>query len=216
MNKEINLIGYLPLYVQEYREIKGVMNAEEPELHLVKDTSEAIKDNMFVLYTNEEGVKRYEKMFGLTSSENDTLNNRQARVLAQYTNTVIYTLRGLIERLNILCGVDNYTLQFVPNEYSIAIELYPRVENLISTIKSMLVDMIPANMLWTCVVKCNRHGMLTKYPIYLLEQFTHQEMYDETIDDHISATCENIANYTVESLESIHCEHILNFGMRKV
>ena len=216
MIREVNLISHLPLCIQGYREIQGIMNAEEPELQLVEDASETIKNNMFVLYTDEAGIKRYENMFGLTPSKDDSLSNRQANVLTQYTNAVIYTLRGLIERLNILCGVDNYTLELIPDEYIIKIELYPNVENLIETIKSMLVDMIPANMLWTCVVKHNKYKALAEYPIYLLEQFTHQEVYEEMIDDYISAACDNIANYTAENFESIYCEHMLNFGMRKV
>lgn len=216
MIKEVNLIGHLPLYIQGFREMQGIMNVEEPELQLVEDASETIKNNMFVLSTDEAGIERYENMFGLTPVKDDSLHNRQTKVLSQYTNTVIHTLRGLIERLNILCGVDNYTLELIPDEYIIRIELYPRIENLLETINSMLVEMIPANMIWTCIVKCNRHEALSKYPIYLLGQFSHQEVYDSTIDDHISSTCNNIANYNAESLESIHCEHILNYGMRKV
>lgn len=216
MIREVNLIGHLPLYIQEYREIQGIMNAENPELQLVEDTSETIKNNMFVLHTDEAGVERYENMFGLVSSKNDSLSDRRTRVLAQYTNSVTYTMNGLIERLNMICGVDNYTLEMIPDEYTIKIELYPRIENLIGTIQSMLVEMIPANMDWTCVVRCNKYKFLTEYPIYLLQQFTHQELYEKTIDDHISAKCENIATYTVESFESIYCEHISTYGMRKV
>ncbi len=43
MIREVNLISRLPLYIQEYREIQGVMNAEAPELQPVKDDSEKIK-----------------------------------------------------------------------------------------------------------------------------------------------------------------------------
>lgn len=216
MIREVNLLGHLPLYIQEYREIQGIMNAEQPEVQSLEDASETIKNNMFIIYTDEDGIKRYEKMFGLTPSKNDSLYNRQMNVLAQYTNTVIYTRNGLIERLNMICGVNNYTLKLIPDKYIIEIELYPRIENLIGTVNSIIMNMIPANMIWTCVIKCNRHEMLSKYPIYLLQQFTHEEAYDTTIDDHISSTCDDIANHAVESLESVHCEHILNYGMRKV
>ena len=152
MIKEVDLIDYLPLCVQNYREIKGIMKAEEPELQMVGYDSEKIKDNMFVLSTDEVGIKRYENMFGLTPLKDDTLSNRQAKVLAQYTNTVIYTLRGLIERLNVICGVDNYTLELISDEYKINISLHLRVKDLINTINSMFVDMIPANMLCTYVI----------------------------------------------------------------
>lgn len=216
MIRDVNLIDHLPPYVQEYREIKGIMNAENPELQLVEDDSEKIKDNMFVLYTDDVGIKRHEKMFGLTPLKNDTLYNRQSKVLAQYTNTVIYTLRGLIERLNVICGVGNYTLELISDVYKINISLHLRVKNLISTVSSMLVNMIPANILYTCVVNYNTHEVLAKYPRYLLMQFTHKELYELPIEDNISATCDNITNYTMESFESVSCEHMANYGMRKV
>lgn len=216
MIREVNLISHLPLYIQGYREMQGVMNAEEPELQLMEDTSETIKNNMFVLSTDEAGIERYENMFGLTPLKDDTLSNRQAKVLAQYTNTVIYTMRGLIERLNVICGIGNYTLELIPDEYKINIGLHIRVAKLANTISSMLADMIPANMLCIYSVNYNTHKVLTKYPTYLLMQFTHQELYDEPIEDNISTSCDNITNYTMESFESVCCEHMSNFGMRKV
>lgn len=216
MIRNVNLLGHLPPFVQDFREIRAITNAEDPEFQLAVDDSERLKDNIFILHTDESGIKRFEDMFGFTSSKNDDLQNRQMNVLAHYTNSVTYTMRGLVERLDMLCGANNYTLKLFPDKYVMEIELYPRVENLLDTISSMLVDMIPANLLWTCIIKCNRHSMLAIYPHYLLEQFTHQEVYEETIEDAISATCDNIANYTAERLESIHCEHLLNFGMRKV
>lgn len=216
MIRKVNLIDHLPLYIQNYREIQGTMNAENPELQLVEDSSETIKDNMFVLHTDVVGIRRYENMFGLTSSKNDSLQNRQAKVLAQYTNTVIYTLNGMIERLNIICGVGNYTLELISDEYKINIGLHVRVAKLVNTIGSILADMIPANMLCTYVVNYNTHEVLAEYPRYLLMQFTHQELYDEPIEDYISSTCDNITNYTMESFESVSCEHMANYGMRKV
>lgn len=216
MIRDVNLIGYLPLYVQEYREIQHIMNAEEPEFQLVEDDSEIIKDNMFILYTNEVGIKRYEDMLGLTALQNDTLYNRQVKVLSYYTNTVVYTLRGLIERLNIICGVGNYVVALNANEYELNVSLHVRVKNLFNTINAILKDMIPANMVWTCVIVYNTHEALSVYPHYILMQFTHQELYDTAIDDNISATCDNITNYTMESFESVSCENMANFGMRKV
>lgn len=215
MIREVNLIGHLPLYMQDYREMQGIMNAEDPELQVVEDASETIKDNLFVLYTDEAGIRRYEDMFGLTSSKNETLHNRQTKVLALYTNTVIHTLRGLIERLNVICGVDNYTLEMIPNEYKIRIGLHLRVSKSINAITSMLTDMIPANMLCTCDINYNAHEVLAKYPGYLLMQFTHEELRDKLIEDNFSATCDNITNYTMESFESVSCEHMVNYGMRK-
>ena len=216
MIREVNLIGHLPSFIQEYREMQSIMAAENPELQSVEDDSETIKNNMFVLLTNEVGIERYEKMFRLTPSKKDSLSDRQAKVLARYTNTVIYTLRGLIERLNIVCGVDNYSLEMIPDEYKINIYLHVRVGNLINTISSMLADMIPANVLCTYIVNGNTHGVLANYPTYLLAQFTHHELHNESIENNISARVDNLANYTVEDIELITCENISTFGKDRI
>lgn len=216
MIREVNLIGHLPSYMQGYREIQGIMNAENPELQLVEDASESIRNNMFVTSADEVGIARYEKMLGLTPSADDTLANRQTRVLAQYTNTVTYTLRGLMDRLEIICGVGNYAVILKVDEYKIDIAVRVRIKDLIKTIDTMLANMIPANMICTYSVIQNSHNDLSQYPHYLLAQFKHQELFDAVIDVNISSTCDNITNYTMESFESVSCENMANFGMRKV
>ena len=168
MIREVNLISHLPLYIQGYREIQGIMNAEEPELQMMEDDSEKIKDNMFVLYTDEVGIERYEKMLGLTPLKNDSLSNRQANVLAQYTNTVIYTMRGLTERMNVICGVDNYTMEL--NGYHIKVKLIAEFKHLTNAIKSMMKDMIPANMMCEIEIVHTTHEQLSIY--------THEYIYD--------------------------------------
>lgn len=186
MIRLVDLIGHLPLFVQNFRETQGIMKAEEPEVQSLEDASEVIKDNMFVVSTDEAGIERYEKMFGLTASQNDSLQNRQARVLTHYTNSVIHTLRGLIERLNIVCGADNYTLELIPGEYKIKINLHIRVKNLINTVRSMLTDMIPANMLCVFTIDYNTHEDLARYTIHQLMQLTHEELQGEILEERIS------------------------------
>lgn len=216
MIREVNLLGHLPLYLQNFREMQGIMNAEEPELQLVEDTSETIKDNMFVISADEEGIKKFETMFGLKPLPNDNIYNRQAMVLSLFTNTVVHTLRGLIERLNAICGVGNYTVELIPDAYTINIGLHVHVKKLINTVTSMSADMIPANMICECVIIPNSHEVLSQYPTYFLEQFTHEELSYEWIEDYIDRSCDNLTHYTMESFESVSCENLSNFGMRKV
>ena len=216
MIREVNLIDHLPLFVQEFREIQNITSAENPEFQSAMDSSEIVKNNMFVMHTDEAGVERYEKMLGLTASKNDNLSNRRARVLAQYTNSVVYTLRGLIERLNVILGAENYTLKLIPNKYEINIHLHLRVKSLLDTVASIFAETIPANMCCVYNINYNTHEILAKYPRYLLMQFTHQELYDLPIEDHISSTCDNITNYTMDSFENVSCENMANYGMRKV
>lgn len=62
----------------------------------------------------------------------------------------------------------------------------------------------------------NTHAMLSVFPHYILNQFTHNEVRELIISDEISAECQNIAEYSCEEIAEIYSEHIYNFGMRKV
>ena len=150
MIRIVDLMSYLPQYIQEYLQIQSIMKVEEFEIQKMEDDSEIVKDNMFVTSTNEDGIKRFEKMFGIIPFSNDTLEMRRARVMARYTTTATYTMRGLEERLNAICGVDNYALKLIPDEYRIEIALSLRAKDLINTVESMMRDMIPANMEQVC------------------------------------------------------------------
>ena len=48
MIREVNLLSFLPEFVQEYREIKHIMNSEQPEIQKLEDETEIIKNNQFI------------------------------------------------------------------------------------------------------------------------------------------------------------------------
>jgi hypothetical protein len=187
MVREVDLISHLPLFLQEYREFQGIAKAENPEFQAVCDASETVKDNIFVLHTNEIGIARYEKMFGLQPSANDSLQNRQAKVLERYTNTVTYTMRGFVERLNAICGVGNYTVELIPDEYKIIVTLELVVAKLVNTISSMLGDMLPANMICEYRVNYNTHGQIAVYDHQTLGGVSHNEMKTEPLEELFSS-----------------------------
>ena len=182
MVRDIDLITHLPLFLQEYREFQAIAKAEDPEFQAVCDASETVKDNIFVLHADETGIARYEKMFGLQPLSNDSLQNRQAKVLERYTNTVTYTMRGFIERLNAICGAENYTVELVPDEYTIIVTLELTVAKLVNTISSMMGDMLPANMLCVYRVNYNTHGQLAGYDHQTLGGVTHNEIKTEPLE----------------------------------
>lgn len=214
MIRDVNLIKHLPPFVQDYREIQGIMNAENPEFQSIESSFENTLDNTFILYADDVAIERYEKMFGLNPSNSDDLESRRMVVLSKYTNNDVLTLRTLVERLKIMFGI-GFVLMMSPYNYYIEVTLHVRFKSLVGAVASMLREIIPANMVVTCVVEYNKHEVLAKYPTYLLMQFNHQELFNESIEDKISASCDNFTNYTMESLKRISCEHISKYGMRK-
>ena len=60
--KEINLIDWLPRYLQEYREIKEIMSTENPEIEYLYKEIDITMDNQFIHTCNEKGIERFEKL----------------------------------------------------------------------------------------------------------------------------------------------------------
>ena len=72
-NINVNLLSYLPQFMQEYREIRNIMVSEEPELRLLWELLRKVFNNQFIQYCDEDGISKFEDMLGLHMYENDTL-----------------------------------------------------------------------------------------------------------------------------------------------
>lgn len=173
MLREVNLIGYLPQFVQEYREIQHIMKAENPEIQKTEDETEIIKNNQFILSCNIVGIQRFEKLLGITPSAEDTLESRISRVMIRWNDAVPYTYRVLLQKLTTLCGND---FEVIPkfNQYEMEIithlDLYGQVDEL----QNLLGYMIPANLAVTSSNELNytmKGTMFTAFGMALCQTF---------------------------------------------
>lgn len=145
MIREPNIIEHLPLFMQEYREIKEVMTAENPEFKLVIDESEIIKNNQFIISCDSDGIKRFEKILSLTAAEQEPLQTRIARVLNRWNDTVPYTLEAFLEKLNTICGED-FTVTEKFTEYKIEIETHLDQYGAVDELEYLLQYIMPSNV----------------------------------------------------------------------
>ncbi len=149
MIRESDIINYLPQYIKEYREIQYITNVENPELQLLIDETEVIKNNQFITTCDEVGIKFFEDLLGIVAIPDESLEYRIARVLLYWYDLTPYTYRVLIEKLTILCG-DEGTFILTPNfnEYELGIEIV--IDYQLTTQAEELVYlihyMIPANL----------------------------------------------------------------------
>ena len=135
MIRDVNLLGHLPPFIQEYMEIREIMKTENPEFQLVEDESEIIKNNQFIQSCNLTGISKFEKLIGIVPSADDSLKSRINRVLVRWNDTVPYTWKTLLNKLNTLCGgSDNYEIIRKLDEQKLEItthlDLYGQVEEL--------------------------------------------------------------------------------------
>ena len=128
MLRNVDLPGYLPPYLQEYRELMQALNAENPEFKAVWKETQWILDNNFVVSADGYGLLRFEKILGIHPGKSETLEERRLHILARLNERRPYTLRALRELLGNICGdrfrsasvdTDRYTLEvktgFIPD-----------------------------------------------------------------------------------------------------
>ncbi len=148
--KEIDLISWLPKYLQEYREIKEIMSTENPEIEYLYSEINTTMDNQFIHTCNEKGIERFEKLLGIIPNHDDNLPGRISRVLSRWNDSIPYTYKGLIQKLNVICGEDKYFINLKNNEYILELTVSLVFGGQVEELDYMLSYMIPANIVVEC------------------------------------------------------------------
>ena len=187
MIREVNLLSFLPEFVQEYREIKHIMNSEQPEIQKLEDETEIIKNNQFILSCDIDGIARFENLLGITPKPDDTLDARKSRVITRWNDSIPYTYKGLQEKLNVMGGEGNYLLIPSFNEYGLEIVVSLPLSGQADELDYMLSYMIPAN-----IVVTSRNNMVRTM----------------TGTVHGGGTTIETSNFTLQS--KVNLDHVLN------
>ena len=145
-NINVNLLSYLPQFMQEYREIRRIMESEEPELRLLWELLKKVFNNQFIQYCDEDGISKFEEMLGLHRYENDTLEIRIFRVLTYWNDQIPYTWRVLVNRMDQLCETGNYELRPNFNAYELGITTKFDDAKKYDELNNMLKTILPANL----------------------------------------------------------------------
>lgn len=149
MLREVNLINHLPPFMREYIEMQEIMKAEQPDIQVLEDETEKIKNNQFILTCDEVGISRYEKMLNIVPNANDTLDARISRVLTRWNDSLPYTLRSLDYKLKNMCGEGNYQILPNFNDYELELIVNLPLSGQVSELDNLLSYMIPANIVVT-------------------------------------------------------------------
>ena len=145
-NINVNLLSYLPDFMQEYREIRRIMESEEPEFKILWNLFKKVFNNQFIQYCDEDGISKFEEMLGLHRYENDTLEIRMFRVLTYWNDQIPYTWRVLVNRMNQLCGIGNYELKPNFNVYELGVVTKFDDVKKYDELNNMLKTILPANL----------------------------------------------------------------------
>ena len=146
MNRQVHLKEYLPRFMREYKEIKSLLDAENPEFQAVFDASESTRNDLFVLSCSERGIERFEKMLGITPAANDVLNTRISRVLIRLNDALPITFATFVNRMDAICGSGNYELFPDWESYFLKIVTHFDIRGQTDELKMLIEEIVPANL----------------------------------------------------------------------
>lgn len=144
MERPIDLLKYLPRYLQEYAEMYQIMIAENPEFNWVTSECGKVLNNTFIMYCDERGIQRFEKLLKIVAGENEPLEYRRSRIMVRWDDSVPYTLKTLMNKLIALQGNDD--IQIILNGYTMTIITHMDDGYAVNSLKELFDEMIPCNM----------------------------------------------------------------------
>ena len=161
MIREVDLVSYLPPFMQSYKEPVAALEAENPEFSLMWSATDRCLRNRFISTADEYGISRFEKMLKIYPTADDTLESRRSRVQSKWFNTIPYTWKALLQKLLVLCGDSDFEVTGdFKTGYTLYIdtdlELYGQVEEL----ENIINTMIPENLVVVSKnsIPCNIKG----------------------------------------------------------
>ena len=175
------LQDYLPPVLLKTYEFPLLCDTEQPEIDRLNAAADAVLDAQFVSTAGERGVARYEKIFGITPMDTDTLDERRFRVLAKINAQLPFSVRRLRQQLATLCGDDGYKLELDGGKYTLTVKVALTAKRNQQAVEELLADIVPANMVCTTSLLYNPHSLLARLTHAQLAALTHREMREEVL-----------------------------------
>lgn len=141
----MKLIEYMPLFLKEVREFKEIFKTEDIELENIKLKIDEIVREATVQTAESYGLERYEKIYGITDIA-ESIEGRRANILLKMNYKAPYTLKWLINTLNISVGEGNYTIDMDYANYKLTISVLALYKNMAKDLEILLRKEIPANL----------------------------------------------------------------------
>lgn len=147
MIREVDLVSYLPPFMQTYKEPVAAFKAENPEFEIIWKATDKVLKNRFISTADEYGISRFERMLDIRPTDDDTFESRRSRVQSKWFSKLPYTLRVLLQRLTVLCGNTDFKLNHnFTVGYTLTLETdlerYGQVEELEYIINTMVPENI--------------------------------------------------------------------------
>ena len=177
------LQDYLPPILLKTYEFPLLCDTEQPEIDRLRDAADAVLDAQFISTAGETAIARYEKIFGITPMDTDTLDERRFKVLAKINAQLPFSVRRLRQQLETLCGADGYKLELDGDRYTLTVKVALTAKRNQQAVEELLADIVPTNMVCTTSLLYNQHADLTRFTHAQLALLTHFAIREEVLPD---------------------------------
>lgn len=181
MRKKLN--EYLPSILLKTYEFPLLCDTEQREFDRLNTAADAVLDAQFISTAGETAIARYEKIFGITPMDTDTLAERRFKVLAKINAQLPFSVRRLRQQLETLCGADGYKLELDGDRYTLTVKVALTAKRNQQAVEELLADIVPANMVCTTSLLYNQHADLTRFTHAQLAALTHFAIREEVLPD---------------------------------
>lgn len=179
--EKINTLKNLPELLQDITEFVELCKTYDVEFELIESETEKLTNNFFFDTLDEQGCRRWEDMLNISRHETDALDDRRFRIKSIYLGDTPYTERTLLEKLEMLVGTGNVTVDIDVENSKVAVRLSLSRKNKIAEVEKMIDRMIPLNMVIDSDLLYNTHERLGVHTHEYLSKFTHQGLKENVL-----------------------------------
>jgi len=145
LNK-IDLKEYLPPFLREYKELRAVMETENPEFETAWKATRRVLDNEFLETADEYGIARFEKLLCIIPSKDDTLESRRARVYSRWFTELPYTLRMFVKKVELMAGGSEFSITKDYEHYRVQVDTGFELFGQVDELERLIELMFPCNI----------------------------------------------------------------------
>ena len=140
----MRLKKHLPEFISDIREFQELNKTCSVEIDELRIRLEQLQENQFIEIANEEGLRKYEQLLKLNSTNDVEL--RHFNILNKYNSTIPFSMMWLRNTLNTTVGRGDFLMELDNAKYELTISVVKNKEHLIDVLKKDLRKKIPANI----------------------------------------------------------------------
>lgn len=166
---------YLPPILQDITEFAALHDSENPEFCIVWEAVKNTLKDQFIDELTATGIERWEKILNLAG--NGDLSDRRLEIKSRVSQDGTYTLQKLKDTLSTLCGGDDeYTCELHAEDYKLVVRIKLTSTNKFDTVKKLLTDVTPANLIIDLSLLYNQHKTLKVRTHGELKSYTYNDL----------------------------------------